>query len=231
MRFTPNLVVGLLITGLGVLLTMDRVGTLNIREVLPYWPIALILFGASVVAQAFQRDEAPGQRPPRPIIGSGLVLVLVIVGLSLSHAYQRRSDWARAPRADTINVFALMGQDNRTGTARPFRGADVTTVMGHSRLDLRESMLQPGEEAVIDVFGMMGQVLLVVPEGWEVDVQTTPVMGGVRDQRWQRAVPSATGADAPAAPTGGSPPRRPSANAPRLVFRGFIMMGGLVIRS
>ena len=230
MRFTPNLVVGLVITGLGVLLTMDRVGTLNIREVLPYWPIALILFGASVVAQAFQRDEAPGQRPPRPIIGPGLVLVLVIVGLSLSHAYQRRADWARAPRPGTINVFALMGQDSRTGAARPFRGADVTTVMGNSRLDLRDSTLQPGEEATVDVFGMMGQVLLVVPEGWDVDVRTTPIMGGVRDLRWQRAAPSPAAADAPAAQTGDSP-RRPPANAPRLVVRGFIMMGGLVIRS
>ncbi len=232
MRFTPNVVIGLVIAGVGVMLTLDRLNIMDVREAARYWPIVLILFGASVVAQAFQRDDAtPGQRPQRPVIGPGLVLVLVIVGLSMSQAFQRRGDWGRAAGADTINVFALMGQDTRTGEARQFRGADVTTVMGNSRLDLRDSKLQPGEEATVDVFGMMGQVLIVVPDGWVVDVQATPVMGSVRDLRWPSSSARNGVGDVPAAPGDGPVARSTAANAPRLVVRGFIMMGALVIRS
>lgn len=230
MRFTPNLVIGLVLTTVGVVLTAERLDMVDARQVLRYWPVVLILFGASVVAQAFQRGEStPGTRPPRPFIGPGLVLMLVVVGLALSNGYQRVQGRRVETGAGNTRVFALMGRDSREIEAR-FRGADMTSVMGRSRLDLRDASLAPGEEAVVDVFGMMGQVEIVVPEHWVVDVQATPVMGAVKDQRWSAGRPRRAGGLPPDDRAGDSGPDR-SAVPPRVIVRGFIMMGALLVTS
>jgi hypothetical protein len=86
--------------------------------------------------------------------------------------------------------------------------------MGQARLDLRQATIAPGEEAVIDAFTLMGGLVLQVPEDWIVDVQALNVMGGINDRR----------GPAPTPPSNASAP-------PRLVLRGLIIMGGLVISS
>jgi hypothetical protein len=156
----------------------------------------------------------------------------------------------------------------------------MTSVMGGTRLDLRQAAVAPGEEATVDVFGLMGAVEVIVPETWIVDVQTTAVMGGVRDRRgvagdtrdddsWRArrerrqaarenasAVERAGRTDlargpsaepqAPASPSGAASAAAESASpsaatlpssatssapATRLVLRGVVLMGGLIIRS
>jgi hypothetical protein len=58
---------------------------------------------------------------------------------------------------------------------------------------------------------MMGGCEIIVPPSWEVATPIVPVMGGVEDKR--------VGVIATTGP------------APRLVLRGLLMMGGIVIRS
>ena len=91
-----------------------------------------------------------------------------------------------------------------------FRGGEMTSVMGRSDLDLRQTTVAPGEEAVIEVFTLMGGSTIRVPEGWSVEMRAVSIVGGAKDRRsGARDVPG----------------------APRIVVRGFIMMGGLNIRS
>ena len=229
-RFTPNFVVGVAMTAAGVVLTLDTLDLVNARELARYWPVLLILFGASIAVQAFQGapDGTPPGRAQRPIVTPGLVIVFVVVGLLVSNAYQRRS--GGPADASTDSVVAVMGRASRTSDPRTFTGADMTSVMGRSLLDLRAAALAPGEDAYVNVFGMMGAVELIVPQGWTVDVEGVPVvMGRVDDSRFR---PGPTRAEA-APPQDGSPgaPPAEAAKPPRLVVRGFIMMGRLNIRS
>ena len=230
-RFTPNFVVGVAMTAAGVVLMLDTLDVVNARELARYWPVLLILFGASVAVQAFQgaAEGAPPGRAQRPIVTPGLVVMFVVIGLLVSNAYQRRS--GGRTDASTDGVVAVMGRASRTSDQRTFTGADMTSVMGRSLLDLREATLAPGEEAYVDVFGMMGAVELIVPQGWIVDVEAVPVMGRVDDSRF-RPVRIPTGAEAapPQDGSAGAPPAE-AAEPPRLVVRGFIMMGRLNIRS
>jgi len=62
---------------------------------------------------------------------------------------------------------------------------------------------------VIDVFAIMGGFEIIVPRTWKVTVEATPIMGGCDDKTREPADPS----------------------APKLVIRGFIMMGGVNIRN
>jgi predicted membrane protein len=110
-----------------------------------------------------------------------------------------------------VRLFSILGRDNQVNSASRFRGGEITSVMGESVLDLRQATIPPGEEAVLDVFTMMGGLVIRVPAEWMVDVQAVPVMGGIKDQRVGRVEAGTT-------------------TPPRLVVRGSLMMGGLSIR-
>ena len=80
-----------------------------------------------------------------------------------------------------------MGRSEHTSTATAFRGAGVTNVMGRSELDLRSATIAPGAEASVEVFSVMGGVVVRVPPGWAVDTTGLPAaMGMVRDDRFPR---------------------------------------------
>jgi hypothetical protein len=258
MNFTPNLVIGIGITFVGIALTLERFGVVEAWSLMRLWPVLLVLFGVSVVVQAFRpaRDPMPGVRQ-RPIISPPFVFAIVIIGLLGAQASSRRTVAAPGNSQDTVSLFAVMGGDNRTSFAKPFRRGEMTSFMGGSRLDLRQATIAPGEDAVIDVFAMMGGVIINVPPDWIVDVEAVSVMGGVKDERFGPrrrdrgrilAEAEAPGGDQgererrleaesvePRDTTPASPQATPAPETtgpqPRLVVRGFVMMGGLIIRS
>jgi hypothetical protein len=239
--YAPNVALGLGIASVGVALLLDRLGLADARVLLQYWPVLVILLGASIVWEAlFGREEAarPSQRL---LVSPGLVVLLIIVGAIATRADLRRPFQSGSSTSETLNVTALLGGSRQVSEAMRFRGADVTTVMGGSRLDLRKATIPDGEEAVIDVFTLMGGVEVLVPRHWTVVVDLVPVMGSVEDRRARQsaqdvATDEGAGTEvaktAPSAIEPGTPPpsAETTANPPRLVVRGFLMMGGVQIK-
>jgi hypothetical protein len=74
-------------------------------------------------------------------------------------------------------------------------------------LDLRKARLA-ASPAVLDVVAVWGGIELKVPAGWSVEGKVVPIMGGFEDKT-QLLVESA--------------------EVPRLVVRGYAIMGGVVI--
>jgi hypothetical protein len=212
----PSLAIGLCVTIIGVALTLDRLQIISAAQILRFWPVGLILLGAAMVAQAFwSGGEAPaggGHRRGvfRPFLFFWIMLAIVFgLGQRDRQAFVTRSG---SGTGETVSLFSIMGRDNQINSASPFRGGEMTSVMGESVLDLREATIPPGEEAVIDVFTVMGGLVLRVPAEWKVEVQAVPVMGGIKDQRVGSAEAGTT-------------------TPPRLVVRGSLLMGGLTIKS
>jgi hypothetical protein len=227
--FTPNVVVGIAMTAVGTVLMLDTLDLVNARDVARYWPVLLIMFGASVVFQAFRGgpDSGAGGRGQRAIITPGFVIFFLVAGLLVSNAFPRI---ILRPDRRNDSVVAVMGRAARTSDARTFTGANMTTVMGRSRLDLREATMAPGEQAIVDVFGLMGAVELIVPEGWVVDVEAVPLMGRVDDSRLRTTrIPTTSTNEPQRADAAGEAVE--DARPPRVVVRGFMMMGRLNIRS
>jgi hypothetical protein len=119
--------------------------------------------------------------------------------------------------SERVRVVSVMGRADHVSRATAFRGADLTNVMGRTDLDLREATLAPGESASVQVFSMMGAVMLRVPPTWTVDTGAITAMGGVRDERPSRS------SDTP-------DPGAPAGTPPRLLLRGVVAMGRLTIR-
>lgn len=235
MKFTPNLVVGIVITLVGTVLLLDRLELLEMRQILHLWPVLLTLFGLSVIVQAWKGGtNGASASAGRPIVGPGFVLFLVVVTVFAVRADGQRFTRRGAPADTDISLVGIMGHDDRVSLSPAFRGARMTTVMGRTRLDLRKAALGPDGEATIDVFGMMGAVEVFVPEGWTVDVQAHAIMGGVEDKRNQSQTRVSQTADADQ-PDVERPSEKASTASPptaaRVVIRGLVLMGALVIRS
>jgi hypothetical protein len=120
-----------------------------------------------------------------------------------------------ADRSERLSMFAVWSSVRRASVASPFRGGDITAIMGGGQLDLRLATIPPGEEAILDIVAVMGGVEILVPSTWEVSTPIFPFMGGVEDKRFP-------------------PLQDPNAvrkESGRLVLRGLVMMGGVHIKS
>jgi predicted membrane protein len=223
-RITGQLVLGVSIAVLGVLFTLDNLHILRAREVLRFWPVALIAIGLVHVSQA---RSAAGTVGGGVWILVGVVLlggrlglfhanifslwplILVLVGARIvwqTTAGDRVLDQGDA--GATVSAIAVMGGFERRITSHEFRGGEITAFMGGGKLDLRDAM-PAGGQAVINVFAMMGGFEILVPETWRVISEVTPFMGGIEDKSRTSSQPT----------------------APCLVLRGFMMMGGVTIKN
>ena len=212
-RVTTNLAFGICLILLGTVLILDRLQLVQAREVLRFWPISFVLVGIALVVQSFQRpDTTPGAKRDDFAFGHVMVWVLIwtFAWTNFSPNGFSALSSSRTDTANGVDLVAIMGRDHRVINTPEFRGGQMTSVMGRSELDLRTAAIAPGQDVAVDVFMVMGGGTIRVPEGWSIDVNTTRIMGDVKDRR--------TGA-------------RDTTGAPRLIIRGFILMGGLSIRS
>jgi predicted membrane protein len=226
-RFTPQAVLGLLIIGFGVLLTLDNLHMVDADRVLQYWPLALVALG---IAKFLQSSATSGR-----LVGAGLVvlglamtfdevwyieidietlwpLALVAVGSFIVY----RAIWGGGPCEPTpgaastdqqISEFAFWSGKVRRNASPAFRRGDLTAIMGGVEIDLRGASTGGGD-AVIDVFVWWGGIDITVPPDWAVSNQVVVIMGGADD--------SSTGT-------------QDSRN--RLIVRGFCVMGGVDINT
>ena len=223
-RLTGQLIVGLAIALAGVLFTLDNLHILRARDFLIYWPVVLIAVGIVHMTQA---KAAAGSLGGGILILIGAVLlgnrlgfihanlwnfwplILVLVG---GRIVWQTMDTNRAldpgDAGSTVSAIAIMGGFERRITSHEFRGGEITAFMGGGKLDLRDAM-PAGGQAVINVFAMMGGFEIIVPETWRVISEVTPFMGGIEDKSRTSTNP----------------------NAPCLVIRGFVMMGGVTLKN
>jgi predicted membrane protein len=228
---TPRLVLGVTIALVGVVLLLDRLGLVDAGFVLRLWPIGIFGAGAVIYAQAQNRGGSVNGGILM-FVGAWLLLnslgitrvgfwdlfwplVLITIGTMLIRQNTRRSAANPLGGADRITVFAVLSGVKRMSNSTRFRGGDVTAFMGGGQIDLRQAIIPPGEEAVIDVLAVMGGCEIVAPPTWNISTPIVPIMGGVEDKRLP-PLPGATDASLP---------------APRLVIRGLVLMGGLEIKS
>jgi predicted membrane protein len=223
-ELTGQMIVGAAIAVVGVLFTLDNLHILRAGDYLQFWPLGLIAIGLVHVSQAKTGAGTVGGGiwilAGMLLLGNrlGLIhaniwsfwpLILVLVGARI--VWQTMHTTRAVDRGDpatTVSGIAIMGGFERRITSHEFRGGEITAFMGGGKLDLRDAM-PAGGQAVITIFAMMGGFEIVVPETWRVISEVTPFMGGIEDKSRTSASP----------------------NAPTLVIRGFMMMGGLTLKN
>jgi hypothetical protein len=140
-----------------------------------------------------------------------VLLGVLIVSIAADHA------GLTSDRGDHPRLAGVLGSASRSPETVAVDGAEMTALMGSCVLDLRHAQISPGVAPIVDVFAMMGSVVIRVPDEWTVDRQAVRVLGNVRDLR--RRAPDWNVGDSS------------GAESPHLVLRGLVMMGSIVIRS
>jgi hypothetical protein len=226
---TPQLAIGLFIMIAGILMGLERLHVLDPIGVFRLWPSLLVATGGAMLVT---RNDRKGRfwGWTLLLLGGWLLLntlgiirvgfwalfwPLVLVYLGVKIVTQAMSAGGGTGSTSGGNLVAIMGEAKRANTDKPFRGTQMTAIMGGCQLDLRQAVLGPGEEASVDVLAVMGGHEIWVPTGWAVISDIVPIMGGVEDKRLS-PLPAATAtSDAP----------------PKLVLRGYLVMGGLTIKN
>jgi predicted membrane protein len=230
---TPRLIVGLAIALFGVVLVMDRLNLVIADQVLRWWPVVIVAVGALIFRQT--RHVGGGANGIVVMVIGGWLLLntlgivrlrfwelfwpMVLIGIGsvlVLQALRRRTQDGAGTTDDTLTIFAVLGGAKRSSQSTRFRGGEVTAFMGGFQIDLRQAVIPPGEEAVLDMMVGMGGGEIIVPASWNVATPIVPIMGGVDDKRL--------------APVPGSVDYGGKA-APRLVIRGLLMMSGIEIKT
>jgi hypothetical protein len=255
---TPQLFIGIFITLFGVVLTLERLNLIGPGHLKLFWPLALLTLGTSLM---MRRQDSKGRfwgifwaaigfwlllnalGLMAVSLGDMVVpLVLILIGATLVSRTLRGSGPQRPPRPqrpglDTgmravppvppvppvvgvprsdasgrVSLFAMMGEAKRASNDNPFRGGEMTAVMGGCVLDLRQAQMAPGDQAVLNILAVMAGHEIWVPQGWTVASDVVPLLGGTDDKRLP-----------PLAPV---PP-----DAPKLLLKGFVLMGGVVVKN
>jgi predicted membrane protein len=224
-RVTVQAIFGLMVIAVGVLFTLDNLDILDAREFIRYWPAGLVAIGLLKLYHAARGGQGwvgglffltigvwwliEGIVYIRVDAREVMPLFLVFLG---GYMVWRGFGGKRSVRPDdghsTFSALAIMGGVSRRSNTQRFRGADLTAVMGGCEIDLRQASIEPGTEAVIDVFALWGGVEIKVPADWTVVTRAIPIMGGVEDKT-----------------------HAPATTDKRLIIRGLLLMGGAGVKN
>jgi hypothetical protein len=230
-----HLAMGIFLTLLGGVLTLDRLNIVDASHVLRFWPIGFHVLGATIL---LHRTDSHGRfwGIAWLVVGTWLLvnslgiasvsffdliwpLVLITIGVRLILRGRAKdapegavSSSPSAEPASVSNLVAVLGE-SKGSVKETLTKASMTSVLGGCHLDLRLATIPAGERPVIDVFTVMGGQEIVVPPGWAVDFDVVSILAGTADKR----LPSvATALDS---------------GMPRVTIRGVLILGGLTVSN
>ncbi len=223
----------------GVLLFLDNVGLIPVRNIWDYWPLILVAAG---LGRLMNCRDAAGR-----LIGSFLVLfgtLLLLVTLQIVHIHTRDGSWPVAllliafgaamlvkvlePGAigrrsfglptpvsgdtnNALNDVTVLGAIKRKLETGNFLGGLIVSVFGSVDIDLRRSQISaPERTAALEIRAVFGAAKIRVPESWRVNVVGTSILGSYED----KTIPPNVGP-----------------NAPTLVITGFALFSSVEIEN
>jgi predicted membrane protein len=135
-------------------------------------------------------------------------LILILIGLSiLRHTVWNKKDIPKSN--DFVNLSFILGGGDHNYSTKNLQGGKITAIMGGGSIDLRDTNF-PEDKVEFDVFAFWGGFDITVPRDWSVNVQVTPIMGGIENKV------------------------RPDAEqhgGKTLVIRGTVIMGGVEVKN
>ena len=133
--------------------------------------------------------------------------MIIALGIVLARS-DANGDSSPAAEAARLEITSVLGHNEHRYKTNAFRGGEMAAVMGGVEVDLREAVMA-GDEAVLEVDVIMGEIDLRIPDGWTVISEVDVALG---EANMRMAEPD------------------PGPGAPRLILRGNVLAGALVVR-
>jgi predicted membrane protein len=223
-RFSSQFVVGTIIVIVGASLLLDNLGLMSSQLILRFWPVILVFAGLRDLLVT--RNASRAMRGTLFLAFGSLLLMrnldvfsfnvmglwplflilfgvqMLVRGVTGPEILDGDSD-----SASEFDDFAFLGGVKRSITSGSFRGGAASAFMGGVDLDLSRAAMQ-GDRVVVNVFAMMGGIVLRIPDNWSVESNVAALLGGVEDKTRPPADPVGT-----------------------LVLEGSAIMGGIEIKD
>jgi predicted membrane protein len=198
---TGQVVLGVLVIGMGLLFLLDNLGLVDMHRAFSFWPMLFVIVGTVKLCDT--RSQG-GTLLGAALVGVGILMMLdrldiinfsvrtlwplILIGLGgflVAKALRSRS-MPGTPGAgmlddtgsgETVDITAILGGYERRVATQDFRGGEITAVMGGCELDMRSASIRG--EAVINVFAFWGGVTIKCPPDWTVILLGTPILGAI----------------------------------------------------
>ncbi len=145
-------VIGIVLISLGVFFLVDDYWFFPDYLRKAFWPAVLIVFGGYLVIS-----------PPK-------------------YFKSRKNRHDKEDDRDFLDEVSIFGGGEKIVTSNEFKGGDLTSVFGGSKINLMSSELAPGNN-ILDTFCLFGGTTLIVPAGWTVKMEVVSIFGGFSDKR------------------------------------------------
>jgi predicted membrane protein len=181
---------GLILIAVGALWVLDSVNVIDFH-IKNWWPLILIVFGLLDLVNARRVFNFSGwflivlggifllATNDIVIWGEiwryGVPAILILIGLSMISRRDFRP-MIEASGEDEIGDSAVFGSAKRKINSKNFKGGSASRVFGDSKIDLREAELA-GEGAVLDISSVFGDITVLVPKTWPLDIRSTKILG------------------------------------------------------
>ena len=187
-----RVIIGLVVICAGIFFLLDNLGVDTGMNLWDFWPVALILIGLSHISGPGEiRNGFSGaifiivgvlfllNNLDIIVFNMGTLwpVIIIIFGIMIikNKAWESRG----APSSnDNCDLSFILGGGDHIFTSDQFKGGRLTAFMGGGTIDLRDADIQI-DNAVIDVFVFMGGIDIRIPRHWHVNIQGTPILGGL----------------------------------------------------
>ncbi len=197
-RFVNANAVGLVVIAIGLGLFLDAIDVFNFSQLLSdWWPMLIVIAGIISFL-----GNPKSLIWPLMFVGAGIVLqmsildvidirvgdlvfpfVLLIIGVSLLDSGSLKKRAASEISENVVDAMAAFAGVELQNASSDFKGGRAQAVFGGVELDLREAEIKA--EAELGVLAIFGGVEVRVPRDWRVEVEVSPVFGGVEDNTKQ----------------------------------------------
>lgn len=200
MKNTSNLLWGLVLIIIGVIFGLNALNITDINIFFRGWWTLFII--APSFIDLFKEKDKTGSIIGI-IIGLCLLLgcnqiidfdliwklivpiVLVLIGLSLifKDTFSRKvtKELKKLNENSDKEYYATFGSQNLEFANEKFDGCNLNAVFGGIKCNLNESIIK--EDTIINASAIFGGITIYVPSDVKVKVTTTPIFGGVSDER------------------------------------------------
>jgi predicted membrane protein len=190
---------GWLWVGFGVLFMGSSLGFYRMRIDF-IWPLLIIAVGVMLLLRSKSNADRSGP------------------AVSRETGKDRRFDDSSGIRSvsdssDSPEILWVLGGTHLRIDSRHFHGAQVTSILSKGKVDLTRADIEG--EASLDVLSILGTVEILVPEGWEIAIHGSSLIGDMKNE----TRPGESGRRA------GSPV------AKRLTVKGLALLGDVFIRN
>lgn len=208
------LATGIFILGIGVLWLLQKAQVVDLPDYVFSWKTLLISIGVIggihfkfrgfswivpiLIGSFFLLGDLPGinfsvYEYAMPFIVLTIGLWFVLTALWKRKLMSSYYDWqdkkgitSNSEYDDMVDLTAVFGGNKKKVFSKNFKGGEVNNIFGGTELDL--SQADVNGTVVIDSTNVFGGMKIIAPSNWNIQLESTCIMGGVEDKRENKEV-------------------------------------------